>query len=325
MIDFEGEEEAGGGAGWLATFADLMSLLMCFFVLLLSFSEMDLAKYKQVAGSMKDAFGVQNEVRAKDIPKGTSIIAREFSPGRPETTILNIVRQQTIQANLNSLDVRDRAEGDSLKENDTGYYVEDLGKGNIEGQRAASIVAEQLEKLVEQTRIDAQKLIDALQDEINEGMIDIEAENRQITIRIRERGSFPSASAELQSQFVPVIGKIRSVLTGIEGQIAVEGHTDSIPISTWQYSSNWSLSASRALSVVEELRKFQELDESRFIVVGHADSIPFAPDNSTESYRALNRRVEIVIRQPVADTVTVTADELESSEASSFSSSAEDS
>ena len=74
MIDFEGEEEEGGGAGWLATFADLMSLLMCFFVLLLSFSEMDLAKYKQVAGSMKDAFGVQNEVRAKDIPKGTSIV-----------------------------------------------------------------------------------------------------------------------------------------------------------------------------------------------------------------------------------------------------------
>ena len=54
----------------MATFADLMSLLMCFFVLLLSFSEMDVQKYKQIAGSMKDAFGVQNEIKVKDIPKG---------------------------------------------------------------------------------------------------------------------------------------------------------------------------------------------------------------------------------------------------------------
>lgn len=59
-------------AGWIMTFADLMSLLMCFFVLLLSFSEMDVQKYKQIAGSMKIAFGVQRIVPAHEIPKGTS-------------------------------------------------------------------------------------------------------------------------------------------------------------------------------------------------------------------------------------------------------------
>ncbi|MCV6605027.1 MAG: type VI secretion system protein TssL, partial [Porticoccaceae bacterium] len=86
MIEFEqADDDAPAGLpAWLATFADLMSLLMCFFVLLLSFSEMDVQKYKQVAGSMKDAFGVQNEINVKDIPKGTSIIAREFSPARPD-------------------------------------------------------------------------------------------------------------------------------------------------------------------------------------------------------------------------------------------------
>ncbi|MGL4640985.1 MAG: flagellar motor protein MotB, partial [Shewanella sp.] len=72
-----------GAPLWLATFADLMSLLMCFFVLLLSFSEMDVLKFKQIAGSMKYAFGVQNKVEVKDIPKGTSVIALEFRPGRP--------------------------------------------------------------------------------------------------------------------------------------------------------------------------------------------------------------------------------------------------
>lgn len=91
----ECEECEEGAPAWLATFADLMSLLMCFFVLLLSFSEMDLQKYKQVAGSMKAAFGIQRLVKSDTIPRGTSIIKQEFSPGKPEPTILKIVKQQT--------------------------------------------------------------------------------------------------------------------------------------------------------------------------------------------------------------------------------------
>jgi len=72
-----------GIPAWVLTFADLMSLLMCFFVLLLSFAEMDVIKYKQIAGSMKNAFGVQRDVKAYEPPKGVSIIAREFSPAPP--------------------------------------------------------------------------------------------------------------------------------------------------------------------------------------------------------------------------------------------------
>mgnify|MGYP000733447028 CR=1 FL=1 len=79
----------------MGTFADLMSLLMCFFVLLLSFSEMDVLKFKQIAGSMKFAFGVQNKIEVKDIPKGTSVIAMEFRPGRPEPTPIETIQQQT--------------------------------------------------------------------------------------------------------------------------------------------------------------------------------------------------------------------------------------
>ncbi len=84
-----------GAPAWVMTFADLMSLLMCFFVLLLSFSEMDVAKYKQLAGSLKFAFGVQREIKAKEPPKGINVIAQEFSPGRPEPTPFNVIRQMT--------------------------------------------------------------------------------------------------------------------------------------------------------------------------------------------------------------------------------------
>jgi chemotaxis protein MotB len=84
-----------GLPAWVMTFADLMSLLMCFFVLLLSFSEMDVSKYKEMAGSLKNAFGVQRDVKVKEPPKGINVIAREFSPGRPEPTIMNVIRQMT--------------------------------------------------------------------------------------------------------------------------------------------------------------------------------------------------------------------------------------
>ncbi len=84
-----------GAPAWVMTFADLMSLLMCFFVLLLAFSEMDVSKYKEMAGSLKNAFGVQREIQVKEPPKGINVIAREFSPARPEPTQLNVIRQMT--------------------------------------------------------------------------------------------------------------------------------------------------------------------------------------------------------------------------------------
>jgi chemotaxis protein MotB len=93
-----------GLPAWMGTFADLMSLLMCFFVLLLSFSEMDVLKFKQIAGSMKFAFGVQNKIEVKDIPKGTSIIAQEFRPGKPEPTPIEVIQQQTIEMTQQTLE-----------------------------------------------------------------------------------------------------------------------------------------------------------------------------------------------------------------------------
>jgi chemotaxis protein MotB len=76
-----------GAPKWVVTFGDLMSLLLCFFVLLLSFSEMDRQKYKQVAGSLEKAFGVQRKVRVMEIPKGMKIIARDFDQEIIETRI----------------------------------------------------------------------------------------------------------------------------------------------------------------------------------------------------------------------------------------------
>ncbi len=116
----EDEEEAkpaesAGAPAWMATFADLMSLLMCFFVLMLAFSEMDAQKFKQLSGSMRNAFGVQSDIKAMQMPKGTSLITKEFTPGKPQPTPLRSVRQFTIQSNKNTLKWIDERDKDVRK------------------------------------------------------------------------------------------------------------------------------------------------------------------------------------------------------------------
>ena len=210
----EDDEAPHGTPMWMATFADLMSLLMCFFVLILSFSELDVIKYKQIADSMRDAFGVQQQFEFDSIPKGTSVVATEFSPGRPDPTPLDVVQQQTTNQDLNSLQ-----QGTPDIENPDARDVRDQ-------------VKQEVARLIEETEDDADKLRELLKPEIEAGQIDVDNENRTIVIRIREKGSFPSGSAILDISFFGVLDRITESLNDIDGKISVEGHTDSIPIST---------------------------------------------------------------------------------------------
>jgi chemotaxis protein MotB len=84
-----------GAPAWMATFADMATLLMAFFVLLLSFAEMNVPKYKQINGSLKNAFGVQRIIPVVESPKAQSLIARHFSPSVAEPTPINTIRQET--------------------------------------------------------------------------------------------------------------------------------------------------------------------------------------------------------------------------------------
>ncbi len=284
MIDFEDKEESKPGAPmWMATFADLMSLLMCFFVLLLSFSEMDVQKYKQIAGSMKSAFGVQQQVKVEDIPKGTSIIAQEFSPGKPDPSPVDTIQQVTADTTRPSLEVG------------TPDAPRDLTDAE-----AAEIVEQRIAELLLETQADAERLRETLETEVETGKVDIETDGRSIIVRIRENGSFPSGSATLNEDFLPVMERLRNALVSIPGTIAVEGHTDDVPVTGGRFYSNWDLSATRALSVTHELLKGGLLGDERIMVVGYADTRPFT-FNDNPAGRALNRRVELVIRQGVTD------------------------
>lgn len=260
---------------WLATFADLMSLLMCFFVLLLSFAEMDVLKYKQVAGAMKLAFGVQRDVKAVEIPKGTNVIAKQYSPGKPtEVTPLEIMREKTTDDTKQNLDFTD-----STSRNDQSLA------------EAEAIAAEHAKQMAKE---EAEELQKELASAIGDGLLEVEAFNDRVLIRIREKGSFGSGKADLKSEFEPILLQIARVLKQRDGHFIVSGHTDDIPIETRQFRSNWDLSAKRAATVVHFFIQRGDIDPERMEIRAHSDNQPLVPNDSWE-HRAMNRRVEISV------------------------------
>ena len=267
------DEQPSGSPAWMATFADLMSLLMCFFVLLLSYSEMDVLKFKQIAGSMKMAFGVQNQIELEDIPKGTSIIAQEFSPGEPTPSPINTITQHTIASTEQTLKF---TPGDH---NASGLRH----KANAEAEKRKQ---EELLKRINQQ----------LAQYIEDGALETEALGQQIIIRIKENGAFASGSPYLQAKFKPVVMKIAETIEAIPGHISISGHTDNLGVSGDMYTSNFDLSAQRALAVAHQMAKSDTFDSSRASVTGHGSNRPLVP-NSSKVNRRKNRRVEIAILQ----------------------------
>jgi len=284
-----------GLPAYMGTFADLMALLMCFFVLLLSFSEMDVQKFKQLAGSMAFAFGVQNKIEVKDIPKGTSVIAMEFRPGRPDPTPIDTIQQQTVDMTQQTLEFQageeDSAGGrQEQREDKTG------GANDSTDEQSQAPSESETAEMQEQVNDMVKKIAEQMEQQIQDGAIELESLGQQIIIRIRENGSFPSGSTFLQPRFKPIIQQIGVILKDIPGEITISGHTDSDQVSDELNSNNWELSAKRAVSVATELLQGTGLEKDRLVVVGHADTRPLVP-NDTAANQRRNRRVEISIMQ----------------------------
>ncbi|WP_198591770.1 flagellar motor protein MotB [Vibrio sp. 10N.286.49.B3] len=290
-----------GLPAWMGTFADLMSLLMCFFVLLLSFSEMDVLKFKQIAGSMKFAFGVQNQLEVSDIPKGTSIIAQEFRPGRPEPTPIDVIMQQTIDITQQTLEFHDgesdRAGGAKREEGklNGGESIETSKQSNphsddhSQSSQSSQDMSQEMEMLAEVIK-------QALEREIDQNALEVDNLGQQLVIRIRERGAFPSGSAFLQPKFRPLVRQIAELVKDVPGIVRISGHTDNRPLESELYRSNWDISSQRAVSVAQEMEKVEGFSHQRLQVRGMADTRPIG-SNMTEAGRSLNRRVEISIMQ----------------------------
>ncbi len=258
MSDEPGKKAKAGVPAWVMTFADLMTLLMCFFVLLLSFAEMDILKFKQVAGSMREAFGVQ-----RTVVSDRSETEMEYTEGQVSDMPLHEKVGDTDSVDPKSLD-----------------------------PQAMEKMLEEIQ--AERTEAEASKLASLLSEEIAAGAIELESTSDSIIIRINEKASFPSGRAKLRAGFVDVLDKIHLALSEVQGTVTVAGHTDDRPIHTKRFRSNWELSAGRAVSVVHALLRSNLLDSRRFLIEGHGASRPLVANDTPEN-RARNRRVEITL------------------------------
>ncbi len=255
------EGQPKGSPLWMNTFADLMNLLLCFFVMLFAMSTVDAQKFELIAASFNETFSI-------------------FSAGA--TAIGDGVLISNGVSQLNELDQYINSTG---KANDGDIVPEDLQEIEEKIQQAK---IEESEKL-------AEKVEEAVTEQNLEGVVDIEFTSQYVELTLQGALLFDSGSAVLKEESVPVLDKLGVMLERYaESVIEIEGHTDNVPMSGAKYSNNDELSSGRALSVFNYLIDHTNLDPSMVKHAGRGEYVPIA-DNSTSEGRAMNRRVEIRI------------------------------
>lgn len=252
---------------WIVTFADLATLLLTFFILLLSFAEMDVEKYRAMANSMAVAFGSSN-VLAEDIGGSPLTMIESETVSLPEPTESQ-AREPVF--------IDERAEGAAPTRIPGG--VIDL----------------------------ASRMIRELESEVASEALSVNYDQNQVVIRFSEDATFRSGDAAIKPEMIPIIERVVEVLSACTGDVLVSGYTDDRPIASGRYRSNWDLSAARAVSVVHELVLNRQVPAERVVAAGRAETNPLAPNDTPEN-RALNRRVEIAIRNPECNDEVPTGD-----------------
>ena len=259
-----GNEESGGAA-WLCTFNDLMTLLMVFFVLIFSMGSLDLDKSSGMINSLQSGLGALEGGNRVDV----SVVDPKMSVSEMENDMGNLREVYT-----EILD--DLAENG---ENILGYGE----KTENEEKKDEKIVARNY--FVPNRQLKSVKI-----------MAGIEASytTHGITITLKDSFLFESGSAVINGDAYPALQVVAETIRKLPYDIRIEGHTDNVPIQTPIYPSNWALSTDRAIHVLKYFVNQCNIIPEKMSAVGYADVKPIS-DNDTPENRAKNRRVEIVL------------------------------
>ena len=254
------EDPPKGSPAWMNTFADLMNLLLRFFVMLFSMSSVNEEKFEKVIASFQSTFSI--------LPGGGASIGEG----------------ELISSGISQL------------ENFDSYYNQQLSSqsdGQTEEEKDITEAYEQQE--LEESEDMAQQLENALSQYGIQDDVEVDFNAEYVTLNMNGALLFDSASAELRDEAYPLVNKLGKILVTYDNNIIeVEGHTDNVPIHSSKYEDNNVLSMYRALAVANYLRDTTTLDPAYIKSSGRGEYVPIA-DNATPEGRARNRRVEIKI------------------------------
>ena len=254
------EDPPKGSPAWMNTFADLMNLLLCFFVMLFSMSSVNEEKFEKVIASFQSTFSI--------LPGGGASIGEG----------------ELISSGISQL------------ENFDSYYNQQLSSqsdGQTEEEKDITEAYEQQE--LEESEDMAQQLENALSQYGIQDDVEVDFNAEYVTLNMNGALLFDSASAELRDEAYPLVNELGKILVTYDNNIIeVEGHTDNVPIHSSKYEDNNVLSMYRALAVANYLRDTTTLDPAYIKSSGRGEYVPIA-DNATPEGRARNRRVEIKI------------------------------
>ena len=254
------KETKHGGHGWFVTFADLMGLLVAFFVMLIAFSTQDQQKLQIVAGSMRDAFGVQTQ-------RLSGVVETDGLPTRPKLkNTAHIAPEEA--SNTPSPDQGNRTSGGKLEE-DRAFAV------------AAASLRQALQDMPELADISKHIMIEETRQGLNIEIVDQDG-----------RSMFPEGAKEPFERTRRLIRKLAGPLKSLPNRIAIAGHTAANRVPPRPGYGPWELSADRA-NAVRQILEEEGIPTSHISMIsGRADTLPLFPD---DPYIAANRRVTITL------------------------------
>jgi chemotaxis protein MotB len=253
----------GGGHGWFVTFADLMGLLVAFFVMLVAFSTQDSAKLQIVAGSMRDAFGVQQNVRY------SGIIEVDGVPTRPK--VKNVAKVPPSESSSTpSPDEKDhnRLFGTRLKK-DSAFAL------------ASASLRQAMQAMPEIAEISKNIMMEETEDGLNIEIVDQDG-----------RSMFPDGSRNPYERTRLLVQKLAGQFKAMPYRLSISGHTAALRTPPRPGYGPWDLSADRANSIRQILEESGVPGSHIYVVAGRADTQPLFPD---DPYMAANRRVTITL------------------------------
>jgi chemotaxis protein MotB len=236
---------------WLVSYADFITLLFAFFVVMFASTQADKNKAKAVSDSVRDALEHGQFSAAISSALGHG---KHDAKKAPATTLSPDARRNPPPP-----------QSPDSPESRPADLAESMGE--------------------------LQKSLEA---EIKNGKLQMKLEPRGLVISLREAAFFASGDDAIAPTSLPILSKIAEVVQSLPNSVRLEGHSDSRPIHTSRFKSNWELSAARAIAMLDLLRDRFSVPPARMAIAGYADNAP-ADSNDTEEGRAHNRRVDLVL------------------------------